>query len=1032
MICGILGRSYSAKPCIGKVKAVFTLRVSRQVHHRFEFSGASRPTEKNADEQLLEDSKDVPPKSGWYHQGLGLGIALALGLGGAIASSNQGAWAQNITTDGTLGPAQTLTGPTYNIVPGLGQTVGSNLFHSFLIFNLTQGEIANFRSGSGINNILARVTGGNASLIDGQMFTSSPDVNLFFINPYGIIFGPNASLDVGGRTGRGAFVATTVDAISWPNGGQFSATNPGDANSLLTLVGDPGGFLSSARAPSPLSIVRSKLEVYDNQSLILLGGNVTIDGGELIARGGRVEIGAVGGAGEITLDPQSTGAVLGFPDDVVRADVTLANGTQINAITGQDNGTGTSLIRILGRNIAVTNGSQLDTSTEGVPNAGIVAFNATDTVLITGQDTNIFSNVRAGATGNAGGIGIRARSFFLTDRAQLTTSTFGLGNSGVVLVQADQVAIDNSLIFSTVEQGAEGQALGISIEANSISLTNNTELQTITRGNGDAGQVILETNGGSVSLDNSNIFSTVEEGGVGNGGRIDIKTGSLSLNNGGQLQTLVREGGTGDPGIIFVEASNSVSMAGISPTTGNPSGIFSIIAEGAQGGFGSNQFAGGIFDAILGRGGGDIVGAIGIETGSLSLTDGAVISTSTGGDGNAGAVIIIARDKISINGSGILSTAEERAQGDSGAVLIGARDIVIEGTPDNRSGVTTQTDGQGDAGLIYVETERDISVRGERSGFFSTVEGQGTGTSGAILIDTRSLFLRDGAQVSVNNQQNGEAGGIGIRAREDIFLLRRGEISATTLSGEGGDIELEVGDFVVLLGNSNISTTAGLAPGGGNGGNITINTEAPRATGIWGLPVNDSNITAQAYEGDGGSIRINSRRLYSIDRRDLDVPPTNDITVSSTFGREGQLEINDVDIDPTQGLNNLPQTPIDPSSLIAQRCPIRGESGEEVNKFTVTGRGGMPSNPNDTLQNESVNTPWVTPNPTQDNNTPQDSSAQPEPIVPSTPRTSQKPVLVEAQGWMYGSKGEIILTAQTSTATPNSPSLLPAASCNGN
>jgi filamentous hemagglutinin family protein len=956
-------------------------------------------------------------------------------MSSAIAFAQNCALAQ-ITTDGTLGPAQTLikNGRIYNIRPELGQTVGSNLFQSFGIFNLNQDEIADFQSGSGIKNILARVTGGNPSVINGQMFTSSADVNLFFINPYGIIFGPNSSLDVGGRTGRGAFVATTVDAIVWPDGQQFSATNPGGASSLLTIVGDPGGFLASARTPGPISNLGGKLEVYDNQSLLLLGGNVTLSSSgdnvaELKATGGRVEIGAVGGAGRVDLNLDSSqDNALGFSDDVVRADILLTNGAKIDATTGQNNGTGTGLVRLLGRNISVTNGAELDASTFGQGDAGIIAFNATESVLISGQGTNISSNVRRGAQGNAGGIGIRAKSFFLTDGARLATSTFpgARGNSGIVLIQADQVGIDNSFIFSTVEKGAVGDALGIQIEANSISLTNNTELQTITRGRGDAGTINLQTNGGSIALDNSRIFSTVESGGVGKGGRIEIETGSLSLNNGAQLQTIVRGGGRGDPGIIYVKAADSVSLAGISPTDGNPSGIFSVIGTNAQGGFGSNQFAGGIFDAILGKGGTDIVGAIGIDTGSLSLTDGAQLNTSTDGIGNAGAVIVLARDRVSLtNGGAILSASGINAQGDSGAILMGVGSLSIDGTSGVATGLTTQTFGVGNAGLVLVGAERDISIKGNGSGIASSIEEGATGDSGGILIEARDLFITDGAELSVsnNNFNSGTAGDIGITAR-DVRLEDEGKITATTLSGDGGNIAIEARDLLVLTNTSNISTQAGRADAGGNGGNIGIKTQY-----IFAAPVKNSNIVAQAYTGNGGSIGVTAAQLYKIAPRP-EVQLTNDIDASSRYGQDGLVTTNVLNVDPTQGLNSLSENPVDPSRLIAQQCAARSRDSGEENKFVVIGRGGLPANPNNTLQNESVVTDWVG-EPPQENPSENNNSANPDRSF-STATTSAKPsALVEAQGWVIGEKGEIILTANAPTVIPHDLKLTPDASCNG-
>jgi filamentous hemagglutinin family protein len=145
-------------------------------------------------------------------------------------------------------------------------------FTAFLQFGLLPGERVGFASAANIRNILVRVTGGSPSLIDGLIYTDSANVNLFLINPSGIQFGANAQLDVGGRN-RGSFVATTVDALVWPNGGQFSATNPGGANSLLTITGDPVDFCLNCNRLHQSSVPVTRW-VYLGQSLLLLGGDV--------------------------------------------------------------------------------------------------------------------------------------------------------------------------------------------------------------------------------------------------------------------------------------------------------------------------------------------------------------------------------------------------------------------------------------------------------------------------------------------------------------------------------------------------------------------------------------------------------------------------------------------------------------------------------------------------------------------------------------------------------------------------------------
>ena len=687
----------------------------------------------------------------------------------------------------------------------------------------------------------------------------------------------------------------------------------------------------------------------------------------------------------------------------------------------------------------LTEGASLSTSTFGNGNAGIVYVQARDAVSLSGfqlvpgtqtkERSRIASAVLDGATGNAGGILIETGTLSLTNFGFINSSTYGRGIAGDVVVRArGDVSFVNSDIFSNVESGGVGNGGQIDIEAASLSVLNGSQLQTGVRGASRNGTPAGQGSGGNVTINvrdrvtvggvNSDgfpgaIFTDVESGAVGNAGDIDIRARSVDVSDRGRIDTSIS--GAGEAGSVLIRATDSVTIA-------RRARIVSTINQGADARSANNQFAGNIFGSS-----GDIVGSIFIDTGTLTLTDNAILNASTLGVGNAGAVLVQASDAVSVsNDSAIGSIVGSTARGDAGGVLMSVGSLSLN----NGSLLTTSTLGDGDAGLIIVVADEDVSLR-NGSGILSTVEPGSTFTAGGIGIRARALNVRNGSSVSVDNQGTGEAGAIEVRAREDIFVLNDGEISATTLSGQGGDIELEVGDFLVLLGNSNISTEAGKDRGGGNGGNIRINTDIPRTRAIFGIPVNDSNITANAYTGAGGSIRVNAARLYEIDRRPLD-PSTNDINASSTYGREGEVEINDIDIDPNQALTTLPRTPIDVSRLITQRCPVRGTDAEEVNKFTVTGRGGLPPNPNDTLQNESGEPNWVTPSLPRENRNEKDSSANPNGTVAPESRVRKTPVLVEAQGWVYGEKGEIILTAQSPTATPRNPLVTPTASCNAN
>ncbi|MBE9563141.1 MAG: filamentous hemagglutinin N-terminal domain-containing protein, partial [Proteobacteria bacterium] len=103
-----------------------------------------------------------------------------------------------IITDGTLGQNINLSGPDFQVTSDLGQQHGGNLFHSFQDFNLNNLESATFSGPNSVHNILSRVTGGNPSNIDGLIRSTIPNADFYFLNPYGVMFGPNARLDVQG------------------------------------------------------------------------------------------------------------------------------------------------------------------------------------------------------------------------------------------------------------------------------------------------------------------------------------------------------------------------------------------------------------------------------------------------------------------------------------------------------------------------------------------------------------------------------------------------------------------------------------------------------------------------------------------------------------------------------------------------------------------------------------------------------------------------------------------------------------------
>ena len=181
-------------------------------------------------------------------------------------------------------------GNQLDITGGQRSRDGANLFHSFSQFGLSQGQIANFLSTPATRNILTRITGGNASVIDGILRITGGNSNLYLMNPAGIVFGPNASLNV-----SGSFTATTASGIGFSQG-WFNATGLNDYGSL---TGEPTGLGFAMSQPGAI-VNRGNLAAGTGQSLNLVGGTV-VSTGSLQAPEGQITVAAVPGTSFVRL-----------------------------------------------------------------------------------------------------------------------------------------------------------------------------------------------------------------------------------------------------------------------------------------------------------------------------------------------------------------------------------------------------------------------------------------------------------------------------------------------------------------------------------------------------------------------------------------------------------------------------------------------------------------------------------------------------------------------------------------------------------
>jgi filamentous hemagglutinin family protein len=224
-------------------------------------------------------------------------MSLAIAIAQGFVSSG---YCGSIHFDGSVGSAGALNGPNFLIPADRGKQVGGNLFHSFSDFNLIKDDIATFQGPSNVQNVLARVTGGGASSIDGTLRSEISGANLYFINPAGVMFGANAKLEI-----SGSFAVTTADYLKLADGGKFNARLGGD--DLLTAAPVSAfGFLSPT--PSPVSFTGSQLAVPAGQDFTVVAGDLTLDGAVVAAPSGRLSLVSGGATGEVPSSPDTLAA----------------------------------------------------------------------------------------------------------------------------------------------------------------------------------------------------------------------------------------------------------------------------------------------------------------------------------------------------------------------------------------------------------------------------------------------------------------------------------------------------------------------------------------------------------------------------------------------------------------------------------------------------------------------------------------------------------------------------------------------------
>ena len=870
-----------------------------------------------------------------------------------------------IIPDETLGAESSLVTPDH--IKGIesdrisgGAARGSNLFHSFREFNIGEGKGGYFENPTAIENIFSRVTGNNSSEILGRLGVLG-DANLFFMNPNGILFGRNASLDL-----RGSFLATTADSIVFPDGNQFSVTNP-EAPPLLTVnVKQPIGLEFEGREG-----------IISHQGILAVEEDLTLSAGNLDLQG-QLKAGR-----NLTLKAQDTVSLRDSATEPFLAEAgreLLVQGEGAIDLSGLNNReselvSGRDLIfrspkRFWSDNAIYTTGGIF--RTEQLDGKVVDFFIPHERVIKANGDVSLEAYSGSSLYILAGGSVTVKGDVTITDSQPASVpKEFTTADGTTILVQSsDRPTLD-------VRAGIDWQQLPGGLPGNIASdnltptFANSATNADITAGGFDnKGNFVgnqITNNGGSVFLTNQYQPNPSLTGDI-NFGFIDTSSSSVGLRDAedggnialnassnisstGDLSSYSRGNG-GNGGNIILSAGSNIKTGNLNSSSSSFSSSYSYSGNSSSGNGGN---------------GGNIILSASdyITTGNLYSFS---YSSSSGNAGNGGNIVLLARDgditgNKNITGSVFasfsVSGSETGKAGTGGNVFLEAKNNItnleiLTLSSDSQSG-SFQLKGLGDLSITDTKilTSKQLKVKiptrvepitlsvGEagQSGDVeitssgnltfnnSSIESdtKGSDPAGNIMIASPGSITFKNSGINTNTSSTGAAGIIKLSADEGIEITGSdsGLLAQTAGKGKAGNINIDTPQLIIDQGASISAFTEASGDGG------TISIDAPQAL----LLTDNSKLTVEtSAAGQPGNIFITTPNLTI--GKDAEISATATATSTNKEGG-GSITINTSNLDLTGKLGIFAETQGESSAGTLKIQPYRDNSELNI-KFTDT------------------------------------------------------------------------------------------------
>ena len=682
-----------------------------------------------------------------------------------------------VILDGTLGPARELVGPEFHISSDLGQQQGQQLFHSFNTFTLKEGERATFSGDESLTHIISRVTGGQPSFIDGELHSSVPHADLYFLNPAGVVFGSHAQLNL-----PGSFHVSTADVLYLGDTGQFHARFPD--RSILSIA-SPTAFGFLTHPPASIEAHDSKLKVSTGQTFSLIGGDLSLQGFvstvlgnmQVVAESGRINLASVASEGQVALTTKGLEYSLGTQG----GKITL-HGVKIGTFFNLQKAKSGDLF--LRAKVLEIHDSSLWGSTYQENEGGMVKIEANEIIL---------------------------RQSSIAHYAAPETRS-----KGTMLFKADRLLLEHSGIRGNAYSwyGPSGHLI---FEINdTLTIAEGSTISTSSWGENDTGNIYISAK--HLLLDGGNIENSAA--GTGLGGQILIKTGDrLVIQKHGWIMGASWSPLTVERQVTSIDIESPRIFL-------NDGMIFNGTMGGRQGGdiLIKNVDTFSMIGGIISAGGINLLekintgdsGNIHIVARQINLKEAALIDTLNAHGGKAGNIDVTAQ-QIELSGNSIINTMSFD-QGKAGNIDITTQHITLE----KESRIQSATQGSGSGGTITLHTQ-DLHIIGKKGGLTgfsaqSLSEDPNAGQAGDIRLHANHLWIDRGF---ISTSTFNATGGNIILQPKNWMYLREGQITTNIKGGEsdGGNIVVQNSLFSILQGAKILSNAKQ-----GFGGDITVDS----------------------------------------------------------------------------------------------------------------------------------------------------------------------------------------------------------------